>query len=208
MNYNVLRYFSVLAQVEHYTIAAARLGISQPSLSSAIHNLENALAAAAVCYFAGIEPTVIAEVLRTFGGVEHRIEYCGMVDGVKYYNDSKGTNVDAAVTALRAIGQNIILIAGGDGKGQNFDPFFADFDGTVKHMILLGKDAPLLQASADKAGFTDYSTVKDMEEAVRKAYDMAVEGDTVLLSPACASWDMYNNFEQRGEHFKECVNRL
>ncbi len=172
------------------------------------HNLENALAAAAICYFAGIEPTIIADVLRTFGGVEHRIEYCGMVNGVKYYNDSKGTNVDAAVTALRAIGQNIILIAGGDGKGQDFDPFLAGFCGSVKHMLLLGKDAPLLQASADKANFADYSLCKDMEDAVRKAYDMAVEGDTVLLSPACASWDMYKNYEQRGDHFKECVERL
>lgn len=173
-----------------------------------MHNLENALAAAAVCYFAGIEPTVISHVLRTFGGVEHRIEYCGMVDGVKYYNDSKGTNVDAAVTALRAIGQNIILIAGGDGKGQDFDPLIAGFDNSVKHMILLGKDAPLLQASADKAGFGDYSIVKDMEEAVRKACSLATEGDTVLLSPACASWDMYRNYEQRGDHFKACVERL
>lgn len=173
-----------------------------------VHNLENALAAAAVCYFAGIETSVITDVLRTFGGVEHRIEYCGMVEGVKYYNDSKGTNVDAAVTALRAIGKNIILIAGGDGKGQDFDPFLAGFGDSVKHMLLLGQDAPLLQAAADKAGFTDYSLVKDMEEAVRKAYDLAAEGDTVLLSPACASWDMYQNYEQRGDHFKECVERL
>ena len=172
------------------------------------HNLENALAAAAVSYFAGIDPAVIADVLRTIGGVEHRIEYCGMVDGVKYYNDSKGTNVDAAVTALRAFGKNIILIAGGDGKGQEFDSFLAGFNGSVKHMLLLGKDAPLLHAAADNAGFADYSLVKDMDEAVRKAYDMAVEGDTVLLSPACASWDMYKNYEQRGDHFKECVERL
>jgi len=172
------------------------------------HNLENALAAAAVCYFAGIEPAVIADVLRKFGGVEHRIEYCGMVDGVKYYNDSKGTNVDAAVTALRAIGKNIILIAGGDSKGQDFDPFFAGFNGSVKHMLLLGKDAPALKTAADKAGFGAYSFCKDMEEAVRKAYDMASEGDTVLLSPACASWEMYKNFEQRGDHFRECVERL
>lgn len=172
------------------------------------HNLENALAAAAICYFAGIEADVIADVLRTFGGVEHRIEYCGMVEGVKYYNDSKGTNVDAAVTALRAIGKNIILIAGGDGKGQDFAPFIAGFNGSVKHMLLLGKDAPLLQEAADRAGFTDYFRCKDMDEAVRKAYDMAAEGDTVLLSPACASWDMYKNYEQRGDHFKECVERL
>lgn len=173
-----------------------------------VHNLENALAAAAICYFAGIDAEVIAETLRTFGGVEHRIEYCGMVNGVKYYNDSKGTNIDAAVTALRAIRENIILIAGGDAKGQDFDPFIKGFDGSVKQMILLGRDAKLIQEAADRQGFNQYVLCKDMDECVRKAHELAVEGDSVLLSPACASWDMYKNFEQRGDHFKECVKRL
>lgn len=172
------------------------------------HNLENALAAAAICYFAGIEPKVIGETLRTFGGVEHRIEYCGLVDGVKYYNDSKGTNIDAAVTALRAIKENIILIAGGDAKGQEFDSFIKSFDGSVKKMILMGRDAHIIQEAADKQGFRDYVFCKNMDDCVRKAHELAEPGDAVLLSPACASWDMYKNFEQRGEHFKECVNRL
>ena len=173
-----------------------------------MHNLENALAAAAVSYFAGIEPQVIAETLKTFGGVEHRLEYCGLIEGVKYYNDSKGTNIDAAVTALRAIGKNIILIAGGDAKGQVFDDFIKNFDGSVKKMILMGRDAHLLSEAADRCGFADYVNCRDMDECVRKAYELAEPGDTVLLSPACASWDMYNNFEQRGEHFKNCVSRL
>ena len=173
-----------------------------------VHNLENALAAAAICYYAGIDADVISETLRTFGGVEHRIEYCGMVEGVKYYNDSKGTNIDAAVTALRAIRENIILIAGGDAKGQDFDSFIQAFNGSVKQMILMGRDAHLIQEAAERHGFKSYVFGKDMEECVRKAYELAEEGDTVLLSPACASWDMYKNFEQRGDHFKECVNRL
>lgn len=172
------------------------------------HNLENALAAAAISYFAGIAPEVIAETLRTFGGVEHRLEYCGEIEGVKYYNDSKGTNIDAAVTALRAIEKNIILIAGGDAKGQVFDELIEGFCGSVKKMILLGRDAHFISEAADRLGFTDYIVCKDMDECVRKGYELAEPGDTVLLSPACASWDMYDNFEQRGEHFKDCVNRL
>ena len=172
------------------------------------HNLENALAAAAICYFAGIEPEVIGETLRKFGGVEHRIEYCGEIDGVKFYNDSKGTNVDAALTAVRAIKKNIILIAGGDGKSQSFDEFIDGFNGSVKKLILLGRDGPIIQEAAERKGFTSYVTAKDMEECVRIGFESAEPGDTVLLSPACASWDMYDNFEQRGEHFKNCVSRL
>ena len=116
--------------------------------------------------------------------------------------------MDATVTALRAIKENIILIAGGDGKGQVFDELIEKFEGSVKHMILLGRDAGLIAAAADKYGFKDYTYAKDMNECVQKASDMAEAGDTVLLSPACASWDMYKNFEQRGDHFKECVARL
>lgn len=172
------------------------------------HNVENALAAAAVCYFAGIDAGVIAETLREFGGVEHRIEFSGELGGVKYYNDSKGTNVDAAVTALKALEKNIILIAGGDGKGQEFDELIKNFDGRVKHMVLLGRDADIIAETARKYGFTACSFCKDMDECVKKAAELAESGDNVLLSPACASWDMYDNFEQRGKHFKECVERL
>ena len=172
------------------------------------HNVENALAAAAICYFAGIDRETIAKTLTEFGGVEHRIEYSGEINGVKFYNDSKGTNVDATVIALKAIKQNIILIAGGDGKGQSFDELIKNFEGRVKHMILLGRDGRLIADAADRQGFKAYTFAKDMPECVKKAFEMAEPGDTVLLSPACASWDMYDNFEQRGDHFKECVSRL
>lgn len=172
------------------------------------HNVENALAAAAVCYFAGISPQTISETLKEFGGVEHRIEFSGELNGVKYYNDSKGTNVDAAAIAIRAMKGRIILIAGGDGKGQSFDALIESFGGKVKHMLLLGHDACIIADTAKKYGFNEYSFCKDMEECVKTAAAMAESGDVILLSPACASWDMYDNFEQRGRHFKDCVKRL
>ncbi len=172
------------------------------------HNVENALAAAAVCYFAGIDAETIAETLKEFGGVEHRIEFSGEINGVKFYNDSKGTNVDATIIALRAIKENIILIAGGDGKGQEFDELIKNFDGKVKHLVLIGREGPIIAETADRLGYHDYSFGKDMDECVKKAFESAQPGDTVLLSPACASWDMYDNFEQRGKHFKDCVKRL
>ena len=172
------------------------------------HNVENALAAIAICHFSGIPKEPIIETLRAFPGVEHRIEFAGEINGVKFYNDSKGTNVDAAVIALKAIGHDVILIAGGDAKSQEFDDLIKAFPGRVKHMVLLGRDAGDIAKAADKYGFKDYSYKKDMEECVKAAFEMAKPGDTVLLSPACASWDMYKNYEVRGDHFKSVVKTL
>jgi len=172
------------------------------------HNLENALAAAAIAYFGGIDTDVIARVLRTFAGVEHRIEPCGEINGVRFVNDSKGTNPDAAIKAIEAMKENIILIAGGYDKGSTYDEFIGAFGNSVKRLILLGVTATKIKEAAEKAGFTDIVMAKDMEDCVAKAYESAVPGDVVLLSPACASWDMYDNFEQRGDHFKSCVKAL
>lgn len=172
------------------------------------HNLENVLAASAICYFAGIDPEVIGQAIKDFPGVEHRIEYSGTVNGVKYYNDSKGTNVDAAVTAIHAIDTDIIIIAGGDGKSQDFAPFVKEFEPKVKLMLAIGRDANIIADEAKKIGFENVIFVKDMDEAVEVAHQNAKPGDSVLLSPACASWDMYDNFEQRGNHFKKCVKDL
>lgn len=172
------------------------------------HNVENVLAAAAVSFFSGIEAEVIASAISVFPGVEHRIEFCGRVDDVDYYNDSKGTNVDAAVIAIKALKDGIILIAGGDGKGQSFDELAAHFDGAVEALILLGRDAAQIEEAARRQGFTNIYNCKDMPECVRKAAELARPGEKVLLSPACASWDMYDNFEQRGRHFKQCIKEL
>lgn len=172
------------------------------------HNVMNVLAASAISYFSGISPEIIGAAVAEFRGVPHRIEYCGTINGVRYYNDSKGTNTDAAVTAIKALKKRIILIAGGDAKGQNFDDFLKEFPGKVKFMILLGRDAEEIQKAADASGFSDYVFCKDMKECVQTAYEKAEEGDTVLLSPACASWDMYDNYEQRGDDFKRRVSEL
>lgn len=172
------------------------------------HNVENVLAAAAICYYAGIDEEVIGSAVRAFPGVEHRIEFCGNKDGVDYYNDSKGTNVDAAVIALKALRTNIILIAGGDGKAQDFTDLAEHLSGAVKALVLLGRDAPLIEEAARKTGFNDIYTCGSMEECVSKASELAVSGDKVLLSPACASWDMYPNYEVRGRHFKKCVSDI
>ncbi len=172
------------------------------------HNLENALAASAICYFAGIDPQVIGDTLRKFQGVEHRLEYCGEVDGVKFVNDSKGTNPDASIKAIEAMRENIILIAGGYDKGSDFSQFIKGFDGRVKHMVLLGKTAAQIKEQAEAVGFSNITISKNMEECVTEAFNIAKPGDTVLLSPACASWDMYTCFEQRGDHFKNCVHGL
>ena len=172
------------------------------------HNVENVLAAAAIAFFAGIDTEIISSVIKEFPGVEHRIEFCGRVDEVDYYNDSKGTNVDAAVIAIKALKDGIILIAGGDGKSQEFDELAAHFDGAVEALVLLGRDAHIIEEAARKHGFTNIYNCKDMPECVRTAAGLARPGEKVLLSPACASWDMYANFEQRGKHFKQCIKEM
>ena len=172
------------------------------------HNLENALAAAAICYFGGIDPAVIGEAMKAFKGVPHRIELCCEKNGVRFVNDSKGTNPDAAIKAIEAMKENILLIAGGYDKNASYEEFIAACEGKVKELILLGKTAPKIKAAAEAAGMKNITMAADMEECVAVAWAKAQPGDVVLLSPACASWDMYDNFEQRGDHFKECTQKL
>lgn len=169
------------------------------------HNLENALASVAIGWIMGLDIEIIREVLKSFPGVEHRIEYVDTIDGVKFYNDSKGTNSDASIKAIEAVNSPIILIAGGMDKGTEFDDFILSFDGKVKALVLLGETKGKIAKTAHKYGFNDVYLVKDMEEAVKKSFNLAKQGDNVLLSPACASWDMYHSFEARGEHFKGIV---
>ena len=151
---------------------------------------------------------MIGSAVKAFPGVEHRIEFCGRTGGVDYYNDSKGTNVDAAVIAIKALRNNIILIAGGDGKSQDFTDLAEHLGDAVIALVLLGRDAPVIEEAARRAGYENIYHCKDMEECVRKSSELAREGDKVLLSPACASWDMYPNYEVRGRHFKQCVKDI
>lgn len=172
------------------------------------HNLENALAASAIAYFAGISTAVIQSVLKAFQGVEHRIEYVGTFNDVMYYNDSKGTNPDASIKAVEAMTRPTVLIAGGMDKGSTFDGLIQAFGKRIVKLIVLGETAPLIEATASRCGYNAVESVKTMEEAVKRAAASAPAGGAVLLSPACASWDMYENFEKRGEHFKRCVREL
>lgn len=169
------------------------------------HNVENVLAASALCYFAGVDEKIISQQVKEFGGVEHRIEFAGEKNGIKFYNDSKGTNTDATVTAVRAIGKDIILLAGGDSKKQDFTPLVNAFDGAVKHLVIYGRDAMQIKQACDGAEFADYTVKKDLADAFSEALRLGEKGDTVLLSPACASWDAYTSFEERGDHFKKLV---
>ncbi|QQY80536.1 UDP-N-acetylmuramoylalanine--D-glutamate ligase [Keratinibaculum paraultunense] len=172
------------------------------------HNLENALASVAIAWIMGLDIDIIRDVLRTFPGVEHRIEYVTTIDEVKFYNDSKGTNSDASIKAIEAVDSPIILIAGGMDKGTEFDDLILSFKGKVKALVLLGETKYKLKETAIKHGFDKVYLVENMEEAVKKSFELAEQGDNVLLSPACASWDMYDSFETRGEHFKQIVYGL
>lgn len=172
------------------------------------HNLENVLAAVAISYYAGIAPSIIAETIAAFKGIEHRVEFVRTLNGVTFFNDSKGTNPDSSIKAVEAMKQPTYLIAGGMDKGSTFDELILSFGQTVKHMAVYGETADLLAETAKRLGFNQVTKVADLEEAVKCCYQMAQPGETILLSPACASWDMYPSFEVRGDHFKTCVNAL
>ncbi len=172
------------------------------------HNLENALAATAVAYAAEIKPQSIGKTLKSFKGVSHRLEKVGDFRGITFINDSKGTNVEATLKALDSFPQPIVLIAGGKDKGAEFDLLAFHIKEKVKHLILLGETSEKIAQAVNSQEFKNYSRVKTLEEAVEKAYQLAEEGDMVLLSPACASWDMFNNYEERGEDFKKAVKSL
>ena len=172
------------------------------------HNVQNALAATVLAYFMGVDVVSIAETLKSFGGVEHRQEFVATIGGVDYINDSKGTNTNAAIVALNAMTKPVILIAGGYDKKEDYSEFIELVRKKVKRMVLVGATAPQIEAAAESQGY--YSTVRvgDYDEAVKVASECAAPGDVVLLSPACASWDMFDNFEIRGQVFKDLVKRI
>lgn len=172
------------------------------------HNYENAMAAIACAMSLGVPLTCIREALRSFQAVEHRIEFVAEKNGVRYYNDSKGTNPDASIQAVRAMDARTVLIGGGYDKGSEYDEWIESFDGKIKYLVLMGQTKEMIADCARKHGFQDIVFVDSMEEAVAFSAEHSVPGERVLLSPCCASWGMFKNYEERGRIFKELVHRL
>ena len=172
------------------------------------HNYENVMAATAMAVSFGVPMEKIKEVLVRFQSVEHRIEYVTEKRGIRFYNDSKGTNTDAAIQGIRAMNRKTCLIGGGYDKQSEYDEWIEAFDGKVKKLVLIGATKEKIADCAKKHGFTDYVFADSLKEAIDICYETAVNGDAVLLSPACASWDMFKSYEERGQIFKDLVREL
>ena len=179
--------------------------VSSPKLMGR-HNQENIMCASLAALLAGVEPQKLEKVVKDFSGVEHRLEWVRNIDGVDFINDSKGTNCAASITALKACKTPLILIAGGRDKGTDLTEWVETIRKTAKSVILFGEAKDRFRASLE--GVVPLKTAQNLEQSVNIAYQMANSGDTVLLSPACSSYDQYPNFEVRGKHFKELVNNL
>lgn len=172
------------------------------------HNYENVMAATGMALSVGVPMDRIHTALINFKAVEHRIEFVETINGVTYYNDSKGTNPDASIKAIQAMRTPTIVIGGGYDKKVPFDEWIEAFDHKVKYLVLLGQTREQIAETAKRHGFHDIIMVEDLKEAVKVAAEKAAPGDSVLLSPACASWGMFENYEQRGRLFKEYVREL
>ena len=172
------------------------------------HNYENVMAASAMAIAYGVPMDVIRKTIKAFAGVAHRIEFVCEKHGVAYYNDSKGTNPDAAIKAVEAMNRKTLLIGGGYDKDSEYEEWIQSFDGKVKHLVLLGQTREKIAATARRLGFENIIMVDSLEEAVATCAKLAEPGEAVLLSPACASWGMFKNYEERGDKFKEFVNAL
>ena len=172
------------------------------------HNYENVMAAAAMALGFGVDLEKIRKVLCNFQAVEHRIEYVTEKRGVKFYNDSKGTNPDAAIQGIRAMVRPTFLIGGGYDKQSAYGEWIDAFEGKVKELVLIGQTREAIAETARKHGFTNIILKDTLEEAVKLCYEHAKSGDAVLLSPACARWGMFTDYEERGRVFKEIVNSL
>lgn len=171
-------------------------------------NVENVMAALAIAESAGVPLEVTLSVIKEFKAVEHRIEFVAEKNGVVYYNDSKGTNPDAAIQGIRAMSRPTVLIGGGYDKGSEYDEWIEAFGGKVKCLVLLGQTKEKIAECAKKHGFTQIKMADSFKEAFDLCVELAETGDAVLLSPACASWGMFPNYEERGRIFKEYVNAL
>lgn len=181
------------------------LRMSELKLAGA-HNAANALAALAMCDALGADVDAALEALRQFPGLPHRSQFVADIDGVRYIDDSKGTNVGATAAAVAGMPAPVVLIAGGQGKGQDFAPLASALAGKVRHVVLIGQDAKLLEVALRPVASTELAA--DMEEAVSLAARSARPGEIVLLSPACASLDMFRDYAHRGDVFAAAVRRL
>jgi UDP-N-acetylmuramoylalanine--D-glutamate ligase len=171
-----------------------------------LHNAANAMASLAMCEALGLSRPACLQALRDFPGLPHRSQWVADIGGVRFVDDSKGTNVGATLAAVAGMPGSLVVIAGGQGKGQDFQPLAPAFRGKVRHVVLLGQDAKLLDSALQ--GTTTTQFAKDMDEAVRLAADAARPGETVLLSPACASLDMFRDYGHRGDVFAAAVRGL
>jgi UDP-N-acetylmuramoylalanine--D-glutamate ligase len=171
-----------------------------------VHNAGNALAALALGEAAGLPLAAMLQALESFPGLEHRSQWVADIDGVRYIDDSKGTNVGATMAAVSGLTGPLIVIAGGEGKGQDFTPLAAAFSGKVRHVLLIGKDAPALESALQGSCTTERAAT--LPAAVNAAARAARSGDTVLLSPACASFDMFRDYNHRGDVFAAAVRAL
>lgn len=172
------------------------------------HNLQNSMVAIAISKIMGADNSDIQAVLSTFAGAKHRLQYVTTLNGIKVYNDSKATNIEAATVAIKAFNQPEVLIGGGLDRGFTFDPLVDLFKKHVKSIVLYGETKYLLADAARKAGIKTIKIVDTLEEAVPVAYDLCETGDILLFSPACASWDQFKTFEQRGDCFVSYVKEL
>ncbi len=173
-----------------------------------VHNFENIMAAILMTEAFGVPEETIKKAIKTFRAVEHRIEFVAEKNGVRYYNDSKGTNTDAAIKAIDAMPSKTVLIAGGYDKKSDYADWVSHFPGKVRKLILIGQTRENIASACEKIGFKDYVFAESLPEAVAMAVKEAKEGDCCLLSPACASWGMFKNYQQRGDIFKEEVNKI
>jgi UDP-N-acetylmuramoylalanine--D-glutamate ligase len=171
-----------------------------------LHNATNALAAGALCRVAGVDDAALASALRSFEGLPHRVKNINKIKEIEFYDDSKGTNVGATVAALAGMRQTVVLIAGGDGKGQDFSPL-ATVAARARAVVLIGRDAEKIAQVLAPTGVA-LLRAGDMHDAVRTAYQSAQPGDAVLLSPACASYDMFRNYVHRAQVFADAVRAL
>jgi UDP-N-acetylmuramoylalanine--D-glutamate ligase len=200
------------AEPAEYTVS--RLMPADALRIRGLHNASNALAALALCRSVGLPLAPLLHGLREYQGEPHRVELVATIDGVEYYDDSKGTNVGATVAALQGLGkafagegQQILLIAGGDGKGQDFEPLAEPASRYVRAVLLIGRDAPAVRAGIEPSGVPMFD-LAGLPEAVRRASGLARPGDAVLLSPACASLDMFTNYAHRAQVFVDAVREI